>query len=269
MTATLTVEKATYDMSGVSIANKTVTYNGEAHSIAIIGTLPNGVTVTYTGNGKTDAGVYTVVASFAGDANYNAIADMTATLTIKAVVFEDTEKDEETGKPVVKVESDNGFDPNTELVVEVVAVEIETSEIRVEMAENEEIAVAYDVSLMQDGVSVQPNGIIRIKMLIPTNLLGAQFRIVHIHDGEEIGDVDYTVDDIYAVVETDKLSAFVFVGENDGADLDSNLVFIIIGIVLLFLIVLLIILYFVYRAYRERKEEYEERKYTEKQNKKQ
>ena len=46
--------------------------------------------------------------------------------------------------------------------------------------------------------------------------------------------------------------------ENDGADVDSNLVFIIIGIVLLFLIVLLIILYFVYRAYRERKEEHED-----------
>ena len=83
MTAKLTIAKADYDMSGITFADDSVPYNGEEQSLIVSGTLPAGVTVTYEGNGKVNAGEYTVTASFAGDYdNYNAIADMTATLTI-------------------------------------------------------------------------------------------------------------------------------------------------------------------------------------------
>ena len=79
----ITIAKATYDMSGISFADGNFTYDKEAHSIAISGDLPAGVTVTYEGNGKVNAGEYTVTASFTGDyANYNEIDDMTAKLTI-------------------------------------------------------------------------------------------------------------------------------------------------------------------------------------------
>ena len=50
--ATLTVSKAKYDMSGVSFSDKTVTYSREEYSIEISGNLPAGVSVSYTGNGK-------------------------------------------------------------------------------------------------------------------------------------------------------------------------------------------------------------------------
>ena len=84
MTAKLTITKADYDMSGITFADDSVPYNGEEQSLAISGDLPAGVTVTYDGNGKVNAGEYTVTASFTGDyANYNAIPDMTATLTIE------------------------------------------------------------------------------------------------------------------------------------------------------------------------------------------
>jgi hypothetical protein len=84
MTATLTIEKATPDMLGVSFPNQAVTHNGQPHSIAISGELPSGVTVSYTGNGKTDVGTYTVTATFAvaDPANWNVPAAMTATLEI-------------------------------------------------------------------------------------------------------------------------------------------------------------------------------------------
>ena len=79
----ITIAKATYDMSGITFADDRVTYDGEVHSLAISGDLPAGVSVTYAGNDKTNAGEYTVTATFAGDsANYNAIPDMTAMLTI-------------------------------------------------------------------------------------------------------------------------------------------------------------------------------------------
>ena len=84
MTAKLTITKATYDMSGIKFEDDSVPYNGEEQSLIVSGTLPAGVTVTYDGNGKVNAGEYTVTASFAGDYdNYNAIADKTATLTIE------------------------------------------------------------------------------------------------------------------------------------------------------------------------------------------
>ena len=58
------------------------------HSFAINGDLPAGVVVSYEGNNKTAVGTYSITASFTGDStNYNAIADMVATLTITAAAF--------------------------------------------------------------------------------------------------------------------------------------------------------------------------------------
>ena len=79
----LTIAKATYDMRNIAFEGATVTYDGETHGLAITGTLPAGVSVSYTDNGQVNAGEYTVTATFTGDyLNYNAIPDMTATLTI-------------------------------------------------------------------------------------------------------------------------------------------------------------------------------------------
>ena len=82
MNATLTIEKATYDMSQVVFENKSVTYDGNSHSLEATN-LPDGVSVAYIGNNQTNVGTYTVLAVFSGDSvNYNAIANMSATLTI-------------------------------------------------------------------------------------------------------------------------------------------------------------------------------------------
>lgn len=90
-TAEFTIAKAKYDMSGVTFEDKTVSYSGEAQTIEISGTLPAGVTVTYTYakdgetvDGAVEAGEYTVTAVFTGDAaNYEPIPSMTATLIIE------------------------------------------------------------------------------------------------------------------------------------------------------------------------------------------
>lgn len=82
-TISWTIEKAVYDMSGVTFASQTFTYDGNPKALVITGTLPTGVTVAYDGNGKTEIGVYTVTATFTGDAdNYEPIPALTATLTI-------------------------------------------------------------------------------------------------------------------------------------------------------------------------------------------
>ena len=77
------IAKATYDMSGITFADATYTYDGSLFTIEISGTLPKGVTVEYANNSQTEVGVYLATASFTGDSeNYNDIPDMTATLTI-------------------------------------------------------------------------------------------------------------------------------------------------------------------------------------------
>ncbi len=99
LTATVNIAKAKYDMSGVSFEGGSAVYDGKEHSIAISGSLPDGVSVNYvdesgvTGaNKKTNAGEYSVIARFFGDSvNYEPIADMQATLTIQKKKY-DTSK---------------------------------------------------------------------------------------------------------------------------------------------------------------------------------
>ena len=72
------------EITGITFSDKTYEYDGEAKSIYITGDLPEGVSVTYTGNEKVDVGVYEVTASFTVSSKYKELADLTATLTITA-----------------------------------------------------------------------------------------------------------------------------------------------------------------------------------------
>lgn len=82
-TATLTIKKATYDMSGVHFEDASIPYDGAEHELVISGTLPTGVTVSYENNKLINAGNVTAKAIFSGDTkNYNAIEAQEAVLTI-------------------------------------------------------------------------------------------------------------------------------------------------------------------------------------------
>jgi hypothetical protein len=244
MTATLTINKATYDMSAVVFENSTVIYNGSAFSLAIEGTLPTGVTVSYDNNDKTEVGVYTVAANFTGDAtNYNAIASMSATLTIKAVVVENDVKDVETGKPVAKIEKEDGFAPNTQL--DVSPFEENTNDA-VNVSKKEEIIGSYELGLQQNGESVQPDGDIVVKMLIPNKLAGREFRISHVQDGVSLGDMPYEIVDGYVVIQTSQLGEFVFVAEKEGLGAGA-IVGIVLGSIFFLLIVLFIVLFILWK----------------------
>ena len=86
-TATLTILPYEVDMSGVVFEDKTVTFDGNFHSI-YADNLPEGVEVEYEGNYKKDAGVYTVTANFIAPLNAAPIDPMTATLTIDKAPFD-------------------------------------------------------------------------------------------------------------------------------------------------------------------------------------
>ena len=88
LNATLTVNKATYDMSAVSFKNASFSYTGAEVTPKIEGTLPEGVSVSFTSSPAVikEIGEYKVTAIFNGDAdNYNAIPNMTATYTIAKI----------------------------------------------------------------------------------------------------------------------------------------------------------------------------------------
>ena len=71
------------DITGITFSDKEFAYDGEEHFLEIEGTLPNGVTVNYIGNGQKEVGDYIVTASFSDSTGtYNVPNDMTAKLTI-------------------------------------------------------------------------------------------------------------------------------------------------------------------------------------------
>lgn len=98
MTARLVIEKGNYDLSGITFKDTTYTYDGTEKSVLVQGTLPAGLTVVYSGNGRINAGAYSVTATFAGDYdNYNEVAPVTVRLVIEkadydlsGISFEDT-----------------------------------------------------------------------------------------------------------------------------------------------------------------------------------
>lgn len=86
---TLTVEKAVYDMSRVTIGGLKAVYDGAAHKVEALN-LPAGVVAEYVyerggwsyADGAVDAGEYVVTVTFTGNPNYEAIPSVTAVLTV-------------------------------------------------------------------------------------------------------------------------------------------------------------------------------------------
>ncbi len=83
ISATLVINKIDYDLSGITFAEKIVTYNADHHTISMTGTLPTGLTTQNTVSFK-DAGTHTVRLVFVNsDNNYNTPESLTALLTIE------------------------------------------------------------------------------------------------------------------------------------------------------------------------------------------
>ena len=74
MTATLTVSKRVIKISDkITFESKNVNFNEEVHSLAISGTLPSGVEVTYENNDQKWAGEYEVTARFSATNSNEAV----------------------------------------------------------------------------------------------------------------------------------------------------------------------------------------------------
>ncbi len=117
------------------------------------------------------------------------------------------------GENQVVVTTPDGFAADVELVVTEIAQENFGAYESIAQTVNGEIGFVYDVTLKSNDVTVQPDGTLTIKLLIPTRLQDKNFKLFHLH-GSETTEMEYNVDGRYAVVSTDKLSEFIFVGIN-------------------------------------------------------
>ena len=197
-------------MSGISFNDLAVKYDGTEYKVEITGTLPSGVTISYTNNKGTNANVYNAVATFTYDeANYNVIEEMTAVLTINK--DKDSYVNPETNKEEVIVSSEEGIDPDKALFVELIEMEESTKDFEEFLSGTQRVAVAYDIKLLLNGESVQPDSTLHFKILIPQELRGKDFEIMHIHNNSDKDMIEYTIEGDYVVFKTDRLSAFVFV----------------------------------------------------------
>ncbi|MBE8719267.1 beta strand repeat-containing protein, partial [Sphingobacterium pedocola] len=90
LTADLEITPAT--ITGVTFENNSFVYDGTVKSLAISGTLPDGTSVAYTNNSRTDVGTQEVTATITGS-NYTELvltADLTITpATITGITFGD------------------------------------------------------------------------------------------------------------------------------------------------------------------------------------
>ena len=82
LSATLTINTASYNMSGVRLEDKSYEYTGEAFIPQLRGTLPEGVSVELKYSEIKNAGSYTVTAVFSVDSNHTPIEPMLATYTV-------------------------------------------------------------------------------------------------------------------------------------------------------------------------------------------
>ena len=85
----VTVTKAEYDIGNITWNDYEMVYNGQEYVFEINTHLPEGVSVSYTGNRATDAGTYTAIAHFtSNDPNYEQIPDVTQNWTIHKAKIE-------------------------------------------------------------------------------------------------------------------------------------------------------------------------------------
>ena len=197
MTALLKIVAVRHDLSGVGFGDGTVKYDGNAHSLFIEGTLPANVTVSYEGNGQTDPNIYTVTAVFSDPDGV--FVQKTATLTILRVHLQTNEE-----KQSVAIDSEEGFDPTLELVIE----KLEGVERGYWAWQKDTVSDRYIVKLCKDGEEVPIDGKVTVRLLIPEAFQDKGFELM---SATRASGIEYSRDGDYVVFEADGLSSYMFV----------------------------------------------------------
>lgn len=165
------------------------------------------VEATVTADGHIEHWICSVCEKKYSDGNGATEVDSVIIPMLKAELVK---PDENGGEHNVIVTTPEGFAHDIDLVVTEIEKENYAQYESIAQTLNGKIALIYDVTLESDGVTVRPDGTLTVKLRIPENLQGKNFKLFHLH-GSEATDMEYTIDGSYAVITTDKLSVFIFV----------------------------------------------------------
>jgi len=125
-------------------------------------------------------------------------------------------------KKVAKLENSNGLvfvskDGGIDSFLTISAREIDVTDesianvLKTSKKYNNEIYYALDISLLNEGVEIQPNGNIKVSIKIPDELKNKEFVLVHIYDNQ-ISQLDFSIlDNDVLWFETSHFSEFVFI----------------------------------------------------------
>jgi len=247
-----TITRATYDMSGISFNDATVIYNGEKQNLAITGTLPEGVTVTYTPKDFIEAGVYEVTAQFTGNPNYNTIPDMKATLTILGFNKNHSHVDAD-GTKLLEIFAANGVLETYSLNMRDLTTQYNYFESTAVFGEGKVgyVAGVYDIKFVLDGVTQNVSDQFTVKLLIPASaraLTDDLLKVVYVPENGEVVDMNAVRDGDYLIFSTTHFSVYsiVTVGDAPVVPVEKDLtwlwVLIIVLSVLLVVAVIIIII---------------------------
>ena len=194
--------------------NKTKTQYGDRVEVSIQMEDEDGNVINANTTNK--AGNYLVTATITAGDNYAPLV-LTANMKLKLAVLE-SEKNEE-GKVEVSVETESGFESN-EVVLESEVTTYEQDsqpDHDVELTETEIIVMKYDIKLTSGGEEVNITEKVTVKLLLNETLLSSEFRIVLVNE-EETTELEYEIEDGYAVLETDAFGSLMFVMELEEED---------------------------------------------------
>ena len=88
LTATVTITPATYNLYGVYFLDAETVYSGKVVTPALIGDLPDGLSVEFKHDEILNVGDYTVTAVFTGDSNHHPVDDITVTYTVTPAEYD-------------------------------------------------------------------------------------------------------------------------------------------------------------------------------------
>ena len=189
------IYKKQFDASNIRFESKTYFYDGEVKSLKISGSLPSGIVVIYENNNKTEAGVYTVTATFVSR-NYQDIAPMQATLTIKQTQIIEENID---GSFQIKLSNSRGISDDISIILTENAIDEEYFEQFLEL--NESVKFYYNFRFKDGSQNLQLTSSYKISFAI---------------------DIDDSKDYYLATISDDKLKKINYTEESGYLYLDDN-----------------------------------------------
>lgn len=240
------IEKASLEDKISDFEDKTYVEDGENKSL-VANVSSNSIKVAYSDNNlQSKPGIYKVKATFYDVSNNYETAVRYATMTIKPASF--VQKNDVTDVDQVIVEQEGGFDPMMSLEVTTIgSSNLKYGDVNYakHISSTEEVALAYEIDLVREGVSIEPESELTVKMYIPESVQGKKFRILHTHYSptQTIKEIEYVLSGNYAVISTNELSQFAFVVEKEEAKPLSTWAF--AGIVLATTLGALLVIYLV------------------------